>query len=89
MGGEQILRLGEEQTESPKGKERHKASFSYMITNLTPNAQKCPKVMILLNVFEGPSRIRGYLQIKTLHRKPNVTTDRSRALYQHRKNPYS
>ena len=52
-----------------------------------------PKLIILRCVFEGPSRIRWYLQGKmrepSLNAVVNVATDRSRPLYQHRKNPYS
>ena len=48
-----------------------------------------PKLVILRCVFEGPSRIRWYLQGKMRERSLDVATDRSRALYQHRKNPYS
>ena len=53
---------------------------------------KCKKhtqLMILLCVFEGPTRIRCYLQGKMRRRSDNVAPDSSRPLYQHRKNPYS
>ena len=40
-------------------------------------------------VFEGPSRIHWYLQAKRGTHSDDVRGDRSRPLYQHRKNPYS
>ena len=46
-------------------------------------------LLILLCVFEGPSRIHSYLQTKRGTHSDDVRGDRSRPLYQHRKNPYS
>ena len=47
------------------------------------------KLLILLCVFEGPSRIHSYLQPKWNVNAIDAAMHTSRPLYQHRKNPYS
>ena len=68
------------------------ASEGIFLINRHHYCTKCKKhtkLMILLCVFEGPTQIHCKLQGKMRETFDDVAPDRSRALYQHRKNPYS
>ena len=51
--------------------------------------KKFPRMVILPCVFDGEVTNHCKLQGKMLARSDDAAPDRSRALYQHRKNPYS
>ena len=80
----------------PGGPRRHPgaqgASEGIFLINHHHSHAKCkkfPGLVILLCVFDSEVTKHCKLLCKMLTRSANVATERSRALYQHRKNPYS